>query len=123
MAACFVNSAMNAAFRGAYLPWAVLPLGVQAFGIALNQPLLTLLGLERFLDQRGAASSTQAFLSLGVNATVSGLISPALSINPLILSVAAFAVNALGFLLWLLSGRTKEGSAHQVTAEETIITD
>jgi DHA1 family bicyclomycin/chloramphenicol resistance-like MFS transporter len=77
-----------------HLPWAVPPLGLLAFGIALNQPLLTLLALERFPGQRGASSPMQAFLSLGVNATVSGLISPIVSVTPLTLSVAAFAVNA-----------------------------
>jgi len=121
--ACIVNSAMTWALHYPNLPWAVLPLGLEAFGIALNQPLLTLLALERFPRQRGAASSMQAFLALGVNATVSGLISPAASINPFTLSVAAFAINAIGFILWLLTGRAKERSAHQVTAEETIIAD
>jgi MFS transporter, DHA1 family, multidrug resistance protein len=121
--ACIVNSTMTWALHYPNLPWAVLPLGLEAFGIALNQPLLTLLALERFPRQRGAASSMQAFLALGVNATVSGLISPGASINPFALSVAAFAINAMGFILWLLTGRAKERSAHQVTAEETIIAD
>jgi MFS transporter, DHA1 family, multidrug resistance protein len=101
----------------------VLPIGVQAFGIALNQPLLRLLALERFPKQRGAASSMQAFLALAVNATVSGLISPMASIYPFTLSIPAFAVNAVGLILWLLSGQTKEGNFHRVTAEETTIAD
>ena len=80
-----------------------------AFGIVLNQPLLTLLGLERFPKQRGAASSMQAFLSLLVNATVSGVISPAVSQTPLTLSVAAQAIGAAGFLFWVAAGgRGKE---------------
>ncbi len=119
--AWIANTAMTAVLHYPALPWAVLPIGVHAFGMALNQPLLTLLALERFPKQRGAASSMQAFLSLGVNATVSGLISAAVSINPLTLSVAAFALNAIGLILWLLTGQAKEGNAHQVITDETII--
>ena len=123
MTAWIANSAMTAVLHYPPLPWAVLPIGVHAFGMALNQPLLTLLALERFPKQRGAASSMQAFLSLGVNAAVAGLVSAAVSINPLTLSAAAFALNATGLILWLLTGRAKEVSAHQVIADETIIAE
>jgi DHA1 family bicyclomycin/chloramphenicol resistance-like MFS transporter len=123
MTAWIANSTMTAVLHYPPLPWAVLPIGVQAFGMALNQPLLTLLALERFPKQRGAASSMQAFLSLGVNAAAAGLISAAVSINPLTLSAAAFALNAAGLTLWLLTGRAKEGSAHQLIADETIIAE
>jgi MFS transporter, DHA1 family, multidrug resistance protein len=75
LAAGVVDVGMNEVLHNPILPWAVLPIAILAFGIALSQPLLTLLGLERFPEQRGAASSMQAFLSLLVNATVPGLIS------------------------------------------------
>jgi hypothetical protein len=66
----------------------------------------------------------QAFLALGVNAVVSGLISPAVVINPFTLSTAALALNAAGFILWLLlTGCAKEATTHQATAKGTSITD
>jgi DHA1 family bicyclomycin/chloramphenicol resistance-like MFS transporter len=123
MAAWMANNVMTAVLHYPGLPWAVLPIGVHAFGMALNQPLLTLLALDRFPKQRGAASSMQAFLSLGVNATVSGVISAAVSISPLTLSITAFALNAIGLILWLMTGGRKEGSAHQVIADEPIIAE
>lgn len=123
MLACVVNSTMNAVVRNAPLPWAVLPIGLEGFGIALSQPFLTLLALERFPRQRGAASSMQAFLALIVNTTVAGLISPAVLISPFTLSAAAFAINAGGLILWLLTGHTKDRIAHQVAGDETIVAD
>src|SRR3546814_12638645 len=50
------------------LPWAVLPLMLIAFGVALAFPIITLLILDMYPRQRGAASSLQAFISLSLNA-------------------------------------------------------
>ena len=46
LAAGVVNVGMNEVVHNPILPWAVLPIAFLAFGIALSQPLLTLLGLE-----------------------------------------------------------------------------
>ena len=83
---------MNVLTRQPHLQWAVLPIGLQAFGIALNQPFLTLLALDRFPRHRGAASSVQGFLALSANATVSGIVSPLVSLSPFTLSAAVLAV-------------------------------
>ncbi len=115
------NAFMNALTRQPHLPWAVLPIGLQAFGIALNQPLLTLLALDRFPRNRGAASSVQAFLALSVNATVSGLISPLVSLSPFTLSAAVLTISAAGFFLWLSSGRSKDLVMHHVVGDERIV--
>jgi MFS transporter, DHA1 family, multidrug resistance protein len=114
---------MNVVLKKPVLPWAVVPICLNAFGIALSQPLLTLLGLERFPRQRGAAASMQAFLALVVNATVSGLLAPAAVSNPFTLSAVALAINAGGFILWLLTGMAKEKGAHRVAGDEGVIAD
>ena len=119
IAAGIANAGMNEVLQKPVLPWAVVPITFLASGIALNQPLLTLLGLERFPRQRGAASSMQAFLSLLVNATVSGVLSPAVSQTPFTLSAAALAISAAGFLFWFAAGRPRESAAHEITGEET----
>src|SRR5690606_6373442 len=58
------------------VPWAVLPAAVNAFGVALVFPVLTLAILDMYPRQRGSASSLQAFTSLALNAVVAGLLSP-----------------------------------------------
>jgi MFS transporter, DHA1 family, multidrug resistance protein len=121
--ACAVNASMNALTRQPQLPWAVLPIMLQAFGIALNQPILTLSALDRFPRDRGAASSVQAFLALSVNAAVSGLISPLVSLSPFILSAAVLVVSMAGFFLWLLSGHSKAVTMHQVVGDEGIASE
>jgi DHA1 family bicyclomycin/chloramphenicol resistance-like MFS transporter len=80
--------------------WLVLPLAIQAFGLALNQPILTLLALDRFPNHRGAAASVQAFFSLLINATDAGILSPLLSLNLTSLACGMLAINLLGFLFW-----------------------
>jgi len=121
--ACAVNAFMNVLMRRPHLPWAVVPIGLQAFGIALNQPLLTLLALDRFPRHRGAASSVQAFLALSVNATVSGIVSPLVSLSPFTLSAAVLAVSVAGFFLWLLSGRSEDAAMHHVVEDETSVSE
>jgi DHA1 family bicyclomycin/chloramphenicol resistance-like MFS transporter len=116
-------SRCSSRFSHTVLPWAVLPITFLAFGIALSQPLLTLLGLERFPKQRGAASSMQAFLSLLVNAAVSGVLSAAVARTPFTLSAAALAISAAGLLFWLATGRARGRTAHEFSGEETAIAD
>jgi len=108
LGACALNIIVGALVRQPSPPWAMLPLGLQAFGMALNQPLLTLLALDRFPMHRGAASSVQTFFSLSVT-VVSGLLSPLVSKNPFPLAVVAFTINLVGFFVWLLSAKEAKG--------------
>src|SRR5690606_4711716 len=63
-------------------PWAVLPMMLNAFGVALVFPILTLAILDMYPRQRGSASSLQAFTSLVFNAVIAGVLSPLLSDHP-----------------------------------------
>jgi DHA1 family bicyclomycin/chloramphenicol resistance-like MFS transporter len=101
-AAAVANLAYNA-FPGALtLPWAVLPMTLTAFGVALVFPILTLAILDMYPHQRGAASSLQAFTSLVVNAVVAGVLSPLVSHDGLLLAIAGacFTLLAWGFWSW-----------------------
>jgi DHA1 family bicyclomycin/chloramphenicol resistance-like MFS transporter len=82
------------------LPWAVLPISLNAFGIALVFPILTLAILDMYPRQRGSASSLQAFTSLVSNAVIAGVLSPLLSHDPLHLALGAAGFALLAWLFW-----------------------
>jgi len=54
-----------------------------------------------------------------VNATVSGVLSPAVSQTPFTLSAAALAISGAAFLFWFAAGRPWERTAHEIAGEET----
>lgn len=98
------NLAYNALVPVPQVPWAVLPISLNAFGIALVFPILTLAILDMYPRQRGGASSLQAFFSLVSNALIAGVLSPMLSARPMWLAIGAacFSVVAWGFWRWEL---------------------
>ena len=78
----------------------VLPTLLIAFGIALVFPILTIAILDMFPNQRGSASSMQAFVGLLSNALIAGFFSPMLSDSALQLAAGAACFTVLGFALW-----------------------
>ena len=99
LAAC--ANALYAGMAGSYVfPWALVPLVLLSFGVALVFPQLMLKVLDLYPTQRGSASSMQAFLSLMFQAGVAGLLSPALSARPLSLAAVALVFSLLAFALW-----------------------
>lgn len=82
------------------VPWAVLPTSLNAFGVALVFPILTLAILDMYPRQRGSASSLQAFGGLVSNAVVAGVLSPLLSQRALHLALGAAAFTLAGWLFW-----------------------
>lgn len=84
------------------VPWAVLPMSLNAFGIALAFPIITLAILDMYPHQRGGASSMQAFIGLLANAVIAGVLSPLLSdtVMHLALGAALFALAGWGFWWW-----------------------
>jgi len=98
--AAVANITYNASVEVMALPWAVMPMVLSAFGVALVFPIVTLAILDMYPRNRGSASSLQAFTSLVLNAIVAGLLSPLLSSQGLHLAVAAGAFALLGWLFW-----------------------
>jgi len=106
----FAASAVAMAYDIAYnllapvpeVPWAVLPMSLHAFGIALVFPVLTLAILDMYPRQRGSASSLQAFTSLVMNALIAGVLSPLIShdVRWLAFCAAAMTLIAFGFWRW-----------------------
>ena len=81
-------------------PWAVLPIGVVALGVALVFPILTLAILDMYPRQRGAASSMQMFVSLVFHTMVAGIVSPLVSHDPLWLCLASGSFTLAAWWLW-----------------------
>ncbi len=94
------NVAYNALATTMEIPWAVLPMVLAAFGVALIFPIVTLAILDMYPRHRGSASSLQAFTSLVLNALVAGVLSPLLSHHGLHLALAAAVFTLLGWLFW-----------------------
>ena len=118
-----VNVAYNLFVPTPSIPWAVLPMAIGSFGIALVFPILTLAVLDMYPRQRGSASSLQAFTGLVMNAIVAGVLSPLLSHKGLHLALGAALFPLLGWLFWRWetgSGRrVPEGTADAAALEPT----
>jgi DHA1 family bicyclomycin/chloramphenicol resistance-like MFS transporter len=105
------------------VPWAVLPMSLNAIGIALVFPILTLAILDLYPRQRGAASSMQAFVGLSFNAVLAGLLSPWAAQSTLRLSLVAAGFCAVAWTLWRVyrrlvkrePGAPREGAALEPT--------
>ena len=99
-AATLVNIGYNLLVVDHALPWAVLPISLNAFGIALVFPIVTLAILDMYPYQRGSASSLQAFVGLLVNVVIAGMLSPWLSHDGLSLALGAACFTLAGWLFW-----------------------
>ncbi len=82
------------------LPWAVVPLPVYSFGIAIAFPILTLAMLDLFPNSRGSASSVQSFVALMANAAIAGILAPAVAFSQPSLAVTALALTTVAWFLW-----------------------
>lgn len=82
------------------VPWAVLPLGLYSFGIALSMPSLTLSALTLFPSNRGMASSMQSFTQMMVFAILSGALAPLLFDSAVKLALGHLLTLAVAGLLW-----------------------
>lgn len=98
-AAAGVNIATSWLFEwGA--PWAVLPITLNALGIAIVFPVLMLAILDMYPRQRGAASSMQQVTGLTVNTLVAGALSPAVSHHRGVLAITSGLLTLIGWALW-----------------------
>ncbi|BCT91314.1 Bcr/CflA family drug resistance efflux transporter [Lysobacter helvus] len=105
-AAAVANLAYNVFVPVPTVPWAVLPMMLNSFGIALVFPILTLAILDMYPRQRGSASSLQAFTGLVSNAFIAGVLSPLLSQSPLRLAIGAACFTTLGWAFWKWESRS-----------------
>jgi DHA1 family bicyclomycin/chloramphenicol resistance-like MFS transporter len=77
--ACVLNVGYTAwAADAVAVPWAVLPLMVYTFGLAVAMPAIQVGALGLFPENRGLAASMLAFIQMMAFALVSGLVAPLL---------------------------------------------
>ena len=103
-AGSLISVAYNTLFVAA-IPWAVLPLAVYTFGLAVAMPAIQVGALALFPDNRGLASSMLSFLQMTVFALVSGVLAPMLFDSALKLAWGVLAGLAASFISWRLSLR------------------
>ncbi len=124
-AATLFNIGYNAFARQMQVPWAVLPMSMTAFGVALIFPILSLAILDMYPRLRGSASSLQAFSTLITNSVIAGLLSALLSRSGLSLAIGAgcFALASFGMWSWEMrvSGRVLPASVepHPLESSES----
>ncbi|PFG18055.1 DHA1 family bicyclomycin/chloramphenicol resistance-like MFS transporter [Propionicimonas paludicola] len=82
------------------LPWAILPLPLYTFGVALTFPIITLAMLDLFPTARGAASSVQSFVALLANAAIAGVLAPLLGFSLWSLAASALVATLVAWWLW-----------------------
>lgn len=87
----------------AQVPWAVLPLMVFTFGLAVAMPAIQLSAFELFPDNRGLSSSMLSFIQMISFAIVSGVIAPMLFGSALKLACGMLEGLALSFVCWRLA--------------------
>ena len=100
--ACVVNVGYTALFTPA-IPWAVLPLMIYTFGLAVAMPAIQVGALALFPDNRGLASSMLAFIQMMSFALVSGLVAPLLFGSAFKMACGVSVGLALSFAVWQLS--------------------
>ncbi len=98
-----VNIAYTQSVESVTWPWAVLPVGVIAFAVAIAFPLLSLAMMDLYPTRLGTASSLQMFLSLVVNAAVAGLLAPVVQHDARLLAIGSAALSLSGLALFYLA--------------------
>lgn len=104
--ACVLNVGYTALVTPA-IPWAVLPLMVYTFGLAVAMPAIQIGTLALFPDNRGLASSMLSFIQMMSFALVSGLVAPLLFDSAFKLACGVTVGLALSFACWQASTRFK----------------
>ncbi len=81
--------------------WALLPIGIYAFGWALMVPVVTLMVLDLMPERRGMASSFQACVGSLANGLVAGVIAPLVMHSTIALAAASLLMMGVGVVAWI----------------------
>jgi MFS transporter, DHA1 family, multidrug resistance protein len=95
-----LNLGLNLAFT-AHVSWALLPIGVFAFGWALMVPVVTLMVLDLAPERRGMASSFQACVGSLANGLVAGIVAPLVMHSTVALAVTSTLMMSIGIVAWI----------------------
>ncbi len=81
--------------------WALIPIGLYAFGWAMMTPVVTLMVLDLFPHRRGMAASLQVFVGASTNGLVAGVVSPLVMHSAQHLAMASLALMSVGLAAWV----------------------
>ena len=95
-----LNLVLNLLFTPTFW-WAMLPIGVYAFGWSLMVPVVTLMVLDLVPERRGMASSFQACIGSLANGLVAGVIAPLVMHSAVALAAASLLMMSVGVLAWI----------------------
>ena len=98
--ASLVNVALNLSFTP-HPSWALLTVGVFAFGWALMVPVVTLLVLDLVPERRGMASSLQACIGSLANGLVAGVVAPLVMHSAAGLALTSLGMMSIGLVAWV----------------------
>jgi MFS transporter, DHA1 family, multidrug resistance protein len=81
--------------------WALIPIGIYAFGWALMVPVVTLMVLDLVPERRGMASSFQACVGSLANGIVAGVVAPLVMHSTVLLALTSFLMMGIGVVAWI----------------------
>jgi DHA1 family bicyclomycin/chloramphenicol resistance-like MFS transporter len=96
-----VNLVLNLFFEP-HVYWALIPIGLFAFGWAINVPVVTLMVLDLYPARRGMASSLQSFVASAANGVVAGVVAPLVMHSTDAMAYTSLAMLVVGLGAWLL---------------------
>jgi MFS transporter, DHA1 family, multidrug resistance protein len=98
--ASMVNVVLNLSLAP-HPSWALLTVGVFAFGWALMVPVVTLLVLDLVPERRGMASSLQACIGSLANGLVAGVVAPLVMHSAEGLALTSLGMMSIGLVAWV----------------------
>lgn len=101
MALVSIANIVANALLPAHASWALLPVGIYAFGWSLMVPVVTLLALDLYPLRRGLASSLQAVVGSTANGIVAGMLAPLVMHSAIALAVASAGLMLVGLASWI----------------------
>lgn len=99
--AALANLAYTSQFAAA-VPWAVLPIMLYAFGMAMALPAMSVMTQGLFPQMRGLAASLQNFVQMLIFALVSGFVAPLLFDSAFKMAEGVAAGLVLSLVCWVL---------------------
>ncbi len=96
----------------AQVPYAVLPIMLYTFGLAMASPTMIVRTLDLFPQMSGLAASMQGFIQMLSFSIVAGVVSPLLFDSAHKLALGHATGVGLGIVLWLIATRSALGQSH-----------
>jgi len=95
-----VINAAQALYLSPMVVSTIIPLVFYTTGIGIAMPAMTVLSLDCFPYNRGAASAVQGFLQMMGNALIASLVVPLLGLRPDWLALGQLSLVIIALLLW-----------------------